>query len=260
MTRFDAAAAARLERIYSSPEIAAQRERTRELLGIKPGERGLEIGCGPGFLACEMAREVGAGGGAIVAIDASGDMVAAARQRAQCEELAGRIDVVPGDATRLEFAPGCFDFVVAVQVYLFVKEIELALAEAARVLRPGGRLLIVDTDWDSCVWLTSDRERHRRVLEMRAREFSQPHLPPLLPALLGRAGLRVTSVEVHPVLNLRYDPESFSGGIIDAIAKSAVKHGLDRGEAQAWADDLKSRTGEGDYFFSVNRYLFLARK
>jgi arsenite methyltransferase len=259
MTRFDASIVSRMERMYGSPEIAEQRSRTRNLLAIRSGERGLELGCGIGFLACEMAREVGAVG-RIVALDASPDMVAAARSRAQREDLAGRIEFVVGDAARLDFPSSSFDFAVAVQVYLYVKDIERALAEAARVLRPGGRLVIVDTDWDSCVWLTGDRERHKRVIEARTREFNQAHLPPLLPKLLRLAGLALVSAEVHPVVNLRYDADSFSGALPDVMAKIAAKHGVERTEAQAWADDLKSRTGEGEYFFSLNRYLFLARK
>ena len=259
MAKFDAAAVARLERIYGAPEIAAQRQRARELIRARPGERGLENGCGPGFLACELAREVGPDG-TIVAIDSSADMIAATQRRAHDQDLAGRIEAVTGDAKRLDFADGSFEFLVGVQVYLFVKEIEVALTEAARVLRPGGRLLIVDTDWDSCVWLTADRERNRRVLDARSREFAQPHLPPLLPGLLRRAGLQLSTVHAHPVLNLGYDPDSFSAGIIDAVAKSAINQGLNHAEAQAWAADLKGRTGEGEYFFSVNRYLFLARK
>jgi arsenite methyltransferase len=187
-------------------------------------------------------------------------MIAAAQDRAQREDLAARLEFVVGDATRLEFPTGTFDFVVAVQVYLYVEDIERALAEAARVLRPGGRLVIVDTDWDSCVWLTGDRERHRRVLEARLHELRQPHLPPILPGLLRQAGLSLLRIEVHPVLNLRYERESFSGGLIDATPKIVTKFGIELAEAEAWVNDLKSRTSENEYFFSLNRYLFLASK
>jgi hypothetical protein len=48
--------------------------------------------------------------------------------------------------------------------------------------------------------------------------------------------------------------------MVETMAAIVTKFGIDRADAQAWVEDMKSRTGEGDYFFSLNRYLFLARK
>ena len=259
MTRFDAQAVARLERMYAAPEIAEQRARTRAGLRVRPGERGLDVGCGPGFLACELAREVGAGG-RVVGTDSSPAMLAAARERARREGLESRIRLALGDAGALPCAAGVFDFVVAVQVYLYVADVERALGEAARVLRRGGRLAVVDTEWDSCVWLTADRARHRRVMEARMADLAQPHLPPRLPGLLRKAGLEPAEAAVIPVLDLRYDRDSFSGGVIGATKDSAIRQGVPREDAEAWAADLRGRTGDGNYFFSVNRYLFVAGK
>jgi SAM-dependent methyltransferase len=256
---FDARSAARLGRIYAAPEIVAQRAATRAALAARPGERGLDVGCGPGFLACELAAEVGARG-RIVATDASPDMLAAAAARAGREGVGDRVHVVRTDAAALPFRPATFDFAVAVQVLLYVPDVAAAIADAARVLRPGGRLVIVDTDWDSCVWLTGDRARHRRVMDARTADFADAHLPPRLPGLLAKAGLELADVRVIPVLALRYDPDSFSGGIIGTVKDSAIREGVARDEAEAWAADLRGRTGAGDYFFSVNRYLFLARR
>jgi len=257
--RFDARAVARLERIYAAPEIVEQRARTRAALGARAGERGLEIGCGPGFLVCELAQDVGETG-RLVAIDSSLDMLAAARARAAREHLEDRIQLARGDATRLEFPADSFDFVVGVQVYLYVAEIEQALAEVARVVRPGGRVVIVDTDWDSCVWLTEDRDRHRRIMEARMAHFAHPHLPPQLPTLLRQTGLRLFHASVIPILELRDGPDSFSGDIIGVTADAAVQHGVRPEEAEAWKADLRGRTGDGEYFFSVNRFLFVATK
>ena len=257
MSKFDGAGVQRLERMYGSPAIAEQRSRTRAALAIRPGERGLDIGCGPGFLLCEMAEQADT---RLQGIDASADMVAAARRRIDGKNLSGKIDVAVGDAAHLDLPSSSFDFAVAVQVYLYVKEIERALSEAARVLKPGGRLVVVDTDWDSCVWLTSDRERHRRMIDAWARQFAQPHLPPVLPRLLAAAGLEVESVESFPVLNPRYDADSFSAGIIESLPAAVSRQGIDPTEAEAWAADLRARTGAGEYFFSVNRYLFRGRR
>jgi SAM-dependent methyltransferase len=258
-SRFGPDDVVRLEQAYAAPEIVEQRARTRAALGACPGELGLDVGCGPGLLACELAREMGPAG-RVVGVDASPHMIEAARARAARERLTERLAFAVGDATRLAGPGAAFDFVVAVQVYLYVEEVERALAEAARVLKPGGRCVIVDTDWDSCVWLTGDRERHRRVMEARTRHFANPHLPPRLPGLIRAAGLELARVSVIPLLNLRYDLGSFSVGIIGATKNLAVRHGLPRADADAWEEDLRGRTEDGQYFFSLNRFLFVATK
>lgn len=57
-----------------------------------------------------------------------------------------------GDATRLPFPENHFDAAVSSQVFEYLSDVPTALAEMWRVLRPGGRVLIHDTDWDSIVW------------------------------------------------------------------------------------------------------------
>ncbi len=80
MSKFDAENVARMERMYASAPMAEQRARTRAALALSPGEHGLDVGCGIGFLACEMAHEVEASG-QVVGIDNSPDMIAAAQAR-----------------------------------------------------------------------------------------------------------------------------------------------------------------------------------
>ena len=59
---FDAAAASRLDDAYSTAAIREQRVRFRKVIAARPGEVGLDVGCGPGHLVCELAREVAPGG------------------------------------------------------------------------------------------------------------------------------------------------------------------------------------------------------
>lgn len=257
--KFGAREVARLETVYASAAIVFQRARTRAALAARPGERGLDVGCGPAFLACELGREVGPSG-RIVGLDESPEMLEAARGRIAREGLGDRVEVREGDAARLAFPAAAFDFVTAAQVYLYVPDVEGALAEAARVLRPGGRLAVADTDWDSCVWLTADRDRHRRVMEARGGQFVQPHLPARLPGLLDRAGLSLVHAEAIPVLELSGGPGTFSGGLIEPTADLAVRQGIPRQEAEAWKADLLARVDGGEYFFSLTRYLFVATR
>ena len=145
----------------------------------------LDIGSGPGFLAAEMAAEVGPDG-RVHGVDPSESMLASARRRG------APVEYGIGDALALPFPDEHFDVAVCTQVYEYVEDIAAALAEARRVLRTGGRLLVLDTDWDSIVWHSADRERMQRVLAAWNEHLADPYLPRRLPGLLRAAGLEPT--------------------------------------------------------------------
>jgi ubiquinone/menaquinone biosynthesis C-methylase UbiE len=131
--------------MYKTPDIVAQRSRVLDVLGLQPGESVLDVGVGPGLLTFDMARIVGADG-LCAGLDVSEAMIAMTKQR--CAELPS-VDIRVGDSTSLPFDDATFDAVVSTQVYEYVAEIDLALREVARVLRPGGRVVILDTDWEA---------------------------------------------------------------------------------------------------------------
>ena len=78
--QFDEQGARKTEAIYLTPDVVAQRARVLELLALRPGERAVDLGCGPGLLALEMAKQVGAGG-SVDGIDFSASMIALAQRR-----------------------------------------------------------------------------------------------------------------------------------------------------------------------------------
>jgi len=98
---------------------------------LAPG-RVLEVGCGWGELAEWIERDTGA---EVVAVDLSPRMVELARERG--------VDARVADVQELPFADGEFDVVVAAWMLYHVPNIDLALMEIARVLRPGGRLVAI---------------------------------------------------------------------------------------------------------------------
>ena len=164
-----------------------------------------------------------------------------------------------GDALALPFGDEQFDVAVSTQVYEYVDDIEGALAEARRVLHPGGRLLVLDTDWDSIVWHSSDRDRMERVLASWNEHLADPYLLRRLPSLMRAAGLELADVAIIPILNQGADRNTYSGGMLGLVAAYvAGRGGVTADEATAWANDLVS-LGD-DYFFSLNRYLFVAKR
>lgn len=259
MANFDAAAIARLDRLYAAPQVVAQRRRLREILSPRPGETGLDIGCGAGHLTCELARDVP--GGHIFGIDESADAVAASKARAESEGLAKAVTLRVSDASSLPFEDQGFDFAVAVQVYCYVKQIEVALGEARRVLRDGGRLAILDSDWDACLYRSADDELTRRLLAARSKhQFAHAHLPRHLPALLRSAGFRLVSSHVIVMMETEFHPDSFGVGLLGPIRDAGRKDGVSSEILQSWESDLRARTHEGQWFFCLNRFVFIAER
>jgi ubiquinone/menaquinone biosynthesis C-methylase UbiE len=258
-TPFTAKMAARLERMYASPQVIAQRAKFREVLAARPGETGVDVGCGLAHLACELAADV-APGGTIIALDSSEHMVGEATARVAAAGLADRVDVRHGDAAALDLPAASVDFVVAAQVYSYVPDVAKAVLEAARVLRPGGRLAVLETDWDLCVYESTDRPLARRMLDARALHFAHPHLPRQLHRLMHEAGLNLERCEVFPIVETRYDPDSFGAGLLPVLRDAAIRDGIGEAAADGWIAEVQSRTGEGEYFFATCRFIFVARR
>jgi arsenite methyltransferase len=248
---FDEAQSRAVEAVYAYRDVVEQRRATLAALALEPGERVLDIGCGPAYLAAEMAEAVGAEG-FVLGVDPSPAMLAIAARRAS-----PGMELAEGHALSLPSPDASFDAAVSTQVYEYVEDIAGALVEARRVLKPGGRLLILDTDWDSIVWRSGDDERMARVLRAWDEHLAHPHLPRRLPELLTAAGFTLQKAAVVPVVNVGYRRETYSAGVLGMIAEFVTgRQGVGADEAAAWADDLR---GLGDnYFFSVNRYLFVA--
>lgn len=152
-------------------------------LGLRRGERLLDLGSGGGRHAFEAMRR----GAAVVALDAEraeveaalAMMDALAREDRATLATGGKGSATVGDGRRLPFPDDCFDRVIAAEVLEHVREDRLAIAELARVLRPGGTIaLSVPRFWPELVnWALSDeyhetpgghvRIYRRSVLEAR---------------------------------------------------------------------------------------------
>lgn len=246
----------RLGRMYDAPAVGEQRSSTRRLLGARSGDRVLDLGCGPGHLTAELVEDVGASG-QVLAVDRQQDMVVAARSRPRTAG-AGRCDVLVGGATALPLADGTCDGVVAVQVLEYVPDLERAVAEVRRVLRPGGTVVLVDTDWRSCVWHTSDRERNDAVLLAWEEHFVHPHLPAAVSGVLRSSGLQDVQVHAVPVVETRPEQADYSLGMAGLISRFVSRTQPDL--AETWHSDILERAAADDYFFGVTRFAAVATR
>ena len=114
-----------------------------EQTGTRPGQRVLDIAGGTGDLAARLARRVGSGGHVLLA-DINAAMLRAGRERLVDEGIVGNVDYAQGDAEALPFADDTFDCVTIAFGLRNVTDKARALASMQRVLKPGGRLLVLE--------------------------------------------------------------------------------------------------------------------
>ncbi|NBE53289.1 methyltransferase domain-containing protein [Streptomyces boluensis] len=260
LLRFDGDRATEADTEAHAPDMVAQRAHLRRQLGVRPGHRVLDIGCGPGYLLSELRRDLGPTG-RIYGIDISESMLELARERCATDSAPGAVDLRTGRAEQLPFPDATFDVAVAVQVYEYVEDIERALDELFRVLRPGGRAVILDTDWDSLVWRSADRERMRDVLELWEDHVAHPRLPQHLGPLLRRAGFQEEPLTTLTFVDRELDPSRYSYWQVGFIEAFLADHPRARTEqTRAWSDELRGLAAAGNYFFSLGRYAFTLRR
>ena len=255
--QFDEETSRKVEAVYQTPDVIAQRRQVLKALDLRAGEHALDIGSGPGLLANDMAISVGRNG-RVCGIDTSEDMLAMSRKR--CADKPWT-EFLKADATELPFPDGSFDVAVSTQVYEYVANVPVALKELYRVMRPGGRVLVMDTDYGSFVIHTEDKARMARVMSAWDEHFVHAGLPRTLSRQLRDAGFTIRQRDVIPMFNPEYEENTFAKGVLSIMASFAVgRKGVSQHEANAWLAEFADLGKRGEFFFSLNRYVFVADK
>ncbi|MDP3984194.1 MAG: methyltransferase domain-containing protein [Acidimicrobiia bacterium] len=250
--------ARRIESLYLTRDAARRRRLVREALGTQPGDRVLDVGCGPGFYCLELAEEVGSEG-QVVGIDAAASMLELARRR--CQEYPN-VSFKPGDALSLPVEDQAFDRALSVQVLEYVEPATAALTEMYRTLRPGGRVVIWDIDWETVSWHSSDPMLTKQVLEAWDRHLAHPSLPRSLAPRLRESGFEEVIAAGHIFTTIStLDPETYGGAIIPIIASYITTNKLmDDDKVAAWVDDQHRLSDNGEFYFACTQVCFTAEK
>ncbi|MBF6135232.1 methyltransferase domain-containing protein [Nocardia otitidiscaviarum] len=234
------------------PGVRRLREWTRAALGIAAGDRTLDIGSGTGSEVLAMARQAGPGGAA-VGVDPNPGMLAEARARAAAAGIAA--EFVEGSGYALPFPDDSFDAVRCERVFQHLDHPERATAEIARVLRPGGRVALVDSDWSTAIIHPGDPDVVAALLESWLSHTANRHSGRRLPGLLTAAGLTVDDIGADAVVwDRSFIDTMLTAGLDQAVAAGAVT--LD--QRDRFLSDLTRGAEVGDYHCSVTMFAVVA--
>jgi len=173
-----------------------------ELCEIKNGNHVLDLGCGAGRSLAPMLEAVGAGG-EVVGLDRMAQSLADVAVRFARDIYDERLELVQADVLATPFRDGRFDVVLCQNVVECVNERSGLVAEAKRLLRPGGRLLLGHHDFDGIILASEDRDLTRRLVHGFAdhkqawQDAAEGRMGRLLPGLVANAGFASVNIEVR---------------------------------------------------------------
>jgi ubiquinone/menaquinone biosynthesis C-methylase UbiE len=254
---FDERTGQQLEALYQIEDALRRREIIRAALAAKRGERVLDVGCGPGYFCAELLEQIG-DDGAIVGIDASAQMLALATRR--CADRRN-VEFHQADATSLPVKDASFDAAICVQVLEYVSDYPKALEELYRSLRPGGRVLVWDTDWATVSWHSGDEPRMQRVLQAWDEHLAHASLPRVLAPAMRSAGFANVHAIAHAFTTTAWSPSTFGVSLIPLIVDFVPGHnGVGDAEAKEWASEQQQLGESDEFFFSYTQFGFLATR
>jgi len=239
------------------------------LSSLRPGQRLLDVGCGPGTITLDLAERVAPG--EVVGIDASADVIERARATADSRPKPGSTDVrfEVGDVYALQHGDASFDVVHAHQVLQHLTDPVRALREMRRLLALGGTLAVRDSDYAAKFWAPVDT-RLTRWLELyhqvTRRNGAEADAGRFLPSWVRQAGFADIEVSSSTWTFADAQTRAWWGGlwaerVVDsAFAEQAVSYGLsDRAELTELAAGWRAWAEAEDAIFVVLGVEVLAR-
>ncbi|MGI5214651.1 methyltransferase domain-containing protein [Plantactinospora sp. CA-290183] len=236
-----------LDAAEATPGAATLRARSYQLLRLPPDATVVDVGCGAGRAVAELAER----GARAIGADLDPAMLAAARSR-----FPG-IDVRAADAADLPLRDGDVHGYRADKVYHMLPEPTVALAEARRVLAPGGRIVLLGQDWDTVV-IDSDRpELTRRIVHARADTIPHPRIARSHGNLLLDAGFHDVGVEVHTAVFSDATALPLIAGHAEAARRTGA---ISDEQAEAWIREQNGRAAAGRLMIAIPFFLAAATR
>jgi ubiquinone/menaquinone biosynthesis C-methylase UbiE len=234
------------------------KRRSYESMQIKGGQTVLDVGCGPGTDTIEMARLVGPSGQS-VGVDYDRNMVAEASKQALLAGVGGWTLHRQSESYQLPFTNGYFHSCRSERLFqhLPLAQAVQTLAEMARVTLPGGRIVVIDTDWATFSIDTDEVDIERRIMQAHAGRLYNGFAGRQLYRLFKEQGLVGTTVELFDTLIDYGSLKHLLGGSEQMAVATGV---ITSEELQRWHFSLARAQEKGCFFAHLVMVLAAGRK
>ena len=242
----------------SSPAVQRLRDWTLDVLAPGPGDVAVDVGSGSGTETRRLAALVGDRGQA-VGVEPNPGLRAEAERRCREERSVARF--VAGEALSLPFEDGTVDVLRCERVLQHLADPERAVAEFARVLAPGGRVGVIDSDWGTAIQRPEgDPETMAAYRRAGLSRIRNPHSGRNLSSQLRHAGLMVDADVGSAAIVLQGDAV-LRAGFITENARAAVDQGLlSAGQADDLLASIRTAAEAGEAFFAVTMFAVVGRR
>ncbi len=242
------------DRMEKLPDTIARRKRSYELLGLRPGAKVADVGCGAGTAVRDMLPLV-APGGSVVGVDINEGLLKAASARAARAGV--EVTFHNAKAEELPLESASVDGYRAERLYQHLNEPTRALNEAHRVLAPGGRIVLVDQDWDTVVMDSEDLATTRLILRtfnggVNGTVGRQYH------RLLNDAGFHDVEVHAEAIPSTSFEEHGYVAELASQVAEAFGV--VESSVAKAWLADQRERAERGRFFMCMTHFIATARR
>lgn len=251
-------AAALEERAQALDQLQVNRALVDTLAPVN-GEHILEVGCGSGVLCRQIAPGV-VPEGKITGVDISPEFLRIAQDYAVSTNMSGCIQWGAGQAEVLPFQDASFDGVFAARLLLHVLDSQDVLNELVRVVRPGGRVVVMDWDFDTVAVDHSDRELTRRLMHWRCDHHGGNNWSGRqLWGQMTAAGL--VNVKAVPVVSVAHrENDSLTLSLFRAAQVARDGGAIDSDEHDTWVGELRSNLAAGCFFASIVYFIVVGER
>lgn len=222
-------------------------------LDIQPGCHVLDVGCGIGDQASAMAKLAGETG-SVTGTDISNTMISVAQSRHAESGLPLQFLVAP--ANQQPFAGASFDIIRTERVLMYLKNIDEVFAEYTRLLKPGGKLLIFDVDWDALVLPHHDKSLTRRIVEFISDSFPSGRIGAQLLGYLKDFGFKDIQIRPHGYIHNLELTKRIIGGITFTGVDNNI---FTNEEITNWWAALEKAETDGKFFSCFQGFMVMGK-